>query len=660
MPQKATARRRPAATEPAPDRPVARVAVDVSLAHLDRPFDYLVPARVDEVAVPGCRVRVRFAGQLLDGFVLDRVDSSDHHGSLTALSRVVSGERVLTPEIAGLAREVADRYAGTLPDVLRLAVPPRHAAVEAEPPAEAAPVPSPPQPGPWSAYPAGPALLAALARGDAPRAVWTAMPGEDWPDTIARAARATLSGGRDVLVVAPDGRDVARLDAALTGLLGDEQHTVLTADLGPAERYRRWLRALRGSVRAVVGTRAAMFAPLADLGLVVVWDDGDALHAEPRAPHPHVREVLGLRAHRLGSAAVFGGFSRTPETARLVETGWARSLTAPRSVVRRAAPRIRPAGEDAELARDPAARSARLPTLAHRAARDALETGPVLVQVPRRGYLPAVACVGCRQQALCRRCCGPLGLTAAGAAPHCRWCGAVAGGWGCRACGSSRVRAVAVGARRTAEELGRSFPSVPVRTSGREEVLERVGSEAALVVATPGAEPAAEDGYAAALLLDGSAMVARPGLRAAEEALRRWLGAATLVRPASSGGRVVVLADGGLAPVQALLRWDPASYAEDELAERAQLGFPPAVRMASLTGRRTDLDDMLTLVELPEKAETLGPVQVEGSDEERALVRVPRDRGAALAKALRDAQGRRSARRSAGGVRVRMDPPEPL
>ena len=106
---------------------MARVLVDVPLAHLDRPFDYLVPERLAESAVPGCRVRVRFAGQLVGGYLLDRVAVSEHQGRLAALERVVSPEPVLTPEITALAREVADRYAGTMADVLRLAIPPRHA-----------------------------------------------------------------------------------------------------------------------------------------------------------------------------------------------------------------------------------------------------------------------------------------------------------------------------------------------------------------------------------------------------------------------------------------------------------------------------------------------------------------------------------------------------
>ncbi len=110
--------------------PVARVAVDIPLAHLDRPFDYLVPERLADQAVPGCRVRVRFAGQLVNGYLLDRVPASEHPGKLARLDRVVSPEPVLSPEIQALAREVADRYAGTMADVLRLAIPPRHARAE--------------------------------------------------------------------------------------------------------------------------------------------------------------------------------------------------------------------------------------------------------------------------------------------------------------------------------------------------------------------------------------------------------------------------------------------------------------------------------------------------------------------------------------------------
>ncbi|HEY8479909.1 MAG TPA: primosomal protein N', partial [Spirillospora sp.] len=560
--------------------------------------------------------------------------------------------------------------------------PPRHARVEAEPPADpaagqggrararagrggGAAGASHRDAGPWADYPAGPSFLRALADGRAPRAVWTALPGSDWTAAVARAVAVALAGGRGALVVVADGRDVARVDAALTEELGEGAHVALTAEPGPAERYRRWLAVLRGSARAVVGTRAAMFAPVADLGLVVLWDDGDDVHAEPHAPYPHARDVLALRAHRTGAAALIGGYTRTTDATRLVESGWAHALAADRPRVRAAMPRVRYAGEDAQLARDAAARTARLPNLAFEAARRALEDGPVLVQVPRRGYVPGIACGRCRTPARCAACRGPLSLPSSHAAPHCRWCGRIAGDWHCPECGFMRLRAVVVGARRTAEELGRAFPGVPVRTSGRDAVLERAGPERALVVCTPGAEPPAEGGYAAALLLDGWVLLGRPDLRAAEETLRRWMNAAALVRP---GAPVVVAAEGSLPAVQALVRWDPITFAERELAERREAGFPPAARMASLTGTPAAVRELLADARLPEGAEVLGPVPVpqppgsqpgaEGQERERALIRVPLRAGPALARALKEAQGVRSARKAAETVRVQIDPLE--
>ncbi|MGZ5401413.1 MAG: primosomal protein N' family DNA-binding protein, partial [Nocardioides sp.] len=129
----ATRARKAADVEPAPIDPVARVLVDLPLAHLDRPFDYLVPVKDAETAVPGARVKVRFAGQDVDGYVVERVAGSDHPGRLAPLRRVVSAEPVLSPEVAALATAVAERYAGSRADVLRLAVPPRHATTEAKP-----------------------------------------------------------------------------------------------------------------------------------------------------------------------------------------------------------------------------------------------------------------------------------------------------------------------------------------------------------------------------------------------------------------------------------------------------------------------------------------------------------------------------------------------
>lgn len=523
----------------------------------------------------------------------------------------------------------------------------------------------------WGAYPAGVSFLRALARGRDARAVWSALPGEDWPARIAEAAAATVRGGRGVVVVVADARDLERVDRALGKVLGVGRHVALHAAAGPSERYRRFLAASRHRVSVVAGTRAAMFAPVADVGLVVIWDDGDDLHAEPRAPYPHAREVLLTRAQLAGCAALVGGFARTGEAQLLLETGWAKEIIAGRDTLRARCPAIAPAGDDWQLARDPGAVTARLPSLAWQTARQALQGGaPVLVQVPRRGYLPSVACAECRTPARCPHCSGPLGLAGARSVPACHWCGRAAAAYACPACGGQRLRASVTGARRTAEELGRAFPGVPVRTSGRDEVLDVVPGDAAVVVATPGAEPIAEGGYGAVLLLDTWALLTRADLRAAEETMRRWLSAAALARPASAGGRVVVVADGSLAPVQALVRWDPGWFAARELAERRELGFPPAARFASLTGRAEAVAELLAASRLPEGAELLGPVPAgsvraagEPGDEveqERMLVRVSRGRAAALARALHEGAAVRSAKKAALPVRVQIDPAQLL
>src|SRR5690606_41820924 len=123
------------------------------------------------------------------------------------------------------------------------------------------------------------------------------------------------------------GRRAARgLDPACRAVPGPDRHVVLPAELGPAGRYRRFLAIRRGAVRCVVGTRAAAFAPVADLGLVACWDDGDDLHAEPRAPYPQVREVLLLRSQTGPAAVLVGGFACTAEGAQLLATGYAEPL----------------------------------------------------------------------------------------------------------------------------------------------------------------------------------------------------------------------------------------------------------------------------------------------------------------------------------------------
>lgn len=661
--------------------PVARVRVDSTLPQVDRTFDYRVPAKLSEDAVPGARVRVLFNGHEMTGYIEERAATTDWtRTSLLPLKSVLSRVPSVAPEIFALAEALADRYASTVANVLRLAVPPRIAALDkkyapllpgyesaylgdsapvstSDTPEHADPehaesehaASSATDPYAWLATPGAPApfvldppalnpdapdaasvfsdyengaeFIEDVAAGAATRAVMTVLPGHlehTWADVLATALATAATSGRGAIAVVPTAKNLDLLEAALAERLPADSFVRLSSDSTPHTRYHGFVKARLGQVPVVIGTRAAAYAPVANLGLVVCWDDGDSSLVEQRAPYCHARDVLLLRASAENTAALFAGFSMSSEAARLVRTRWASHVRAPRALVRDFSPRIFSTGSEFELARDPLAAMARIPHLAFEHARRALARGPVLVQVARSGYIPSFSCERCRMPARCGECSGPLSVASGSSVPSCSWCGHLAQQWRCSECGFTHWRYSAAGATRTAEELGRAFPNVPVISSAGDHVRASVGPEPALVVATPGAEPVAFGGYAAALLLDADKMLRFDSLRAPEAALRRWLNAAALVRPAALEGTVVTTASPS--PVeQALVRWDPAWFARQELEERAQTGLPPAVRTAAVTGAEADvrafMEEFLGSSALPERVREqlriVGPVPLD-------------------------------------------------
>lgn len=602
--------------------PIARIILDSDVPHLDRTFDYLVPAEMNETARQGTRVRVRFGEQKMSGFIRSRNPSTGFTGSLKFLDQVVSPVPVVTEELFELAELVAARCASTVANVLRLAVAPRIAGVEKkfidrEPQDAEEQLPEPTLED-FASYEGAEDFLADIAEGDAARAVIAVTPGMEkgWENLVATALIHTARAGRGALAVVPDYKDLQRLHECLSQHVGDGGFAVLSAHQKPAERYRAYLQALHGDVSIVIGTRSAAYAPVRRLGLVVCWDDGDPNLMEPRAPYCHARDVLLLRAEQTQCAALFAGYSISAEGARLIRSRWATYLSVPREFLRTHTPHVISTGDDYQLARDPLAAVARFPHLAFIEARKALSHGPVLIQVSRSGYIPNFSCQRCRMPARCTECQGPLGLSGSEKLPTCRWCGAVARNWNCIECGGTQWRHAAVGALRTAEELGRAFPNVPVFSSSGDHIMTEIEPGSAIVVATPGAEPAVTGGYAAAILLDADAMLRRDSLRAPEMALRNWLNAAALVRPRSQGGTVVTTAPAGTA-TQALIRWDPVRFAVWELDERAELGLPPAVRTAAITGQESAVEDFVNQLDLPPEVTVRGPVDLEpmGQDE---------------------------------------------
>ena len=685
---------------------VARVLIDSPLPQLDHLFDYGVPAELVGEVAAGMRVKVPFrsGGRVVDAYVIELFDpraarsesaretDAAFHGALSPLDSVVSTAVVLTPAVWTLARRLADRAAGNASDIIRLAVPPRQVRVEkawlaaqavksapggrTEPSTPGTPTVEidAPTPSPAAIALATPAFVGyPTGRLDSAimehhRVAVAAIPElvqlEDgstigrWAQTLAELAVATLETGQSAILCVPDFRDQDQVQAALAQLAPTLPLCRVDARQPNPDRYRAFLACLEPAARIILGNRSAVYAPAHDLGLIAVWDDGDPLYSEPLSPYVNTRDAALVRQQDSDCALVLLGHSRSVETQRLVELGYLAEVNpaADRH------PRIIPTDFQSEP--DQQARAARIPSAAWQAAREALAHGPVLVQVASPGYAPMLACQSCKKAARCTHCQGPLGLKSASAVPSCRWCGALAAGWTCAHCEGTKLRVVTLGTGRTAEELGRAFPGARVIVADGEHTVQTLGAQPALVIATRGAEPVPTGGYRAILILDGERMLARESLRVGEDCLRWWTNAAALAAP----GAPVLLAGVGGALARALNSWRPDIFAASELSDRRQLRFPPAVRVASVTGTAADVEAALADLAVVAGLDVLGPVDTE-APLVRAVVRFGYARGDEVARALKAAVVRNAAKRRkpksgsfqpAPTLKVRFDDPELL
>lgn len=637
--------------------PVARVLIDSPLPQLDQLFDYAIPDELVPEVVPGLRVSVplRTGGRLAQGWVIEVGDHSEYGGNLSELSGVISAVPQLDRSVWELARRVADRAAGNASDVLRLAIPPRHVRAERAYLAAARdrlPSRDVPSGTTVTGYAAG-RLEAAVAAGE--RIALAARPGVAptadgvwvgrWAQTLAELAAITLANGKSTIVAVPDYRDLEQLQAALRDLVPESMVTRVDAGQPGAQRYRSFLETFHPVPRVIIGNRSAVYAPTHHLGLIVIWDDADPLLAEPLAPGVHARDAALVRQEQSDAALVVSSSSVSLPVQRLVALGWLTEVHPERVE--------RPNVIVTDVRTDDAADAhARIPSAAWKAAADAVKQGPVLIQVAHPGYAASLNCAQCGSRASCGVCSGPLGSASATAEARCRLCGHAASGWRCPECSSISLRAASPGSGRTAEDLGRAFPGTRVLVSDGQRPVIAVGAEPALVVATRGAEPLADGGYRAVLLLDGERMLARESLDVAEDCLRWWCRAASL---AAIGAPVHLVGVGGQLAV-ALATWRFTERAAHVLESRRALRFPPAVRVVTVRGGAEVLEETIALARNVEGTDVLGPVpDAEGL--ERITIRVDYAHAARLAAELKALLIRVATRRRRPVAGRRVRPP---
>lgn len=475
---------------------------------------------------------------------------------------------------------------------------------------------------------------------------------------------------------------------------------ILNAQMAPAERYRAYLAISGGQVRCVIGTRAAMYAPVDGNALFLILDDVCYQDADGMMPYANARGVLRLRAKAHNGVFVAMANARSVQSQWETDaahvgatqvSGFSTPIHAFPAVTKEASPWIRWLNRD-ELARlADSTIGARVPHTAVRVLSKALESGPVLLSIPQDGIGEALSCAKCHRQARCSYCTGPLERLRDGSV-RCRWCGVATVQWACPACHNERMRVVRVGAAGTAQELSRLFRGVPIVLSTPSQprgIVPDIGFAPQLVIATPGAEPRvrgrnpSECEYRAVAILDAWTSLYAFGIDAGVDTLTSWMRAVSLCAPRIRGGQALLIGETDPTLAQSLMLWNSTLLAQTELREREQTALPPVFAAACVWGRRDAVKVTLERIgalgggdlSAIETAEgmlpsVLGPVpipqprtidsrELEGTaDRVKAVVRVPQSRRGELALRLRSASARHVAAREPGELRFQLDPKE--
>jgi primosomal protein N' (replication factor Y) len=339
-------------------------------------------------------VRVGFgrSKSLLDAYVIELDDQTEFEGALAEVQEIAATNPVLKPEIYELCRRVADRQAVPVSDVLKLALPKYSATVDKSFSIEFQPS----------------AVIASSERTTKLLRPCVIEGANSWVTDFIEQAHNRFRLGQSVLVIAPDFRDHDEFMLHASKVFSENELISYSSKQTGSKRYRSFMQALSHQNSIVVGSRAAIYAPVNNLGLILVWDDGDRSHQEIASPYIHTRDLAFIRQGISKCDIHFAGYARSSEIQRLISIGFVSDQTIPFP-----APSI--AVSEA---------GARVDTLAWNLIRAQLPLGPVLVQVASRGVSSSLYCSNCEKRAACSTCNGPL-WSDERAHTRCRWCNAI-------------------------------------------------------------------------------------------------------------------------------------------------------------------------------------------------------------------------------------------
>lgn len=281
-----------------------------------------------------------------------------------------------------------------------------------------------------------------------------------------QAAAAMLRRGRQVLILIPEIGLTSQLIRRVESRLGVAA-LVYHSDLSEGERLACWQAAAGDEARVIVGTRSAVFLPLAKAGLIVVDEEHDASFKQQDGARYNGRDVAVMRAHLLNIPIVLGSATPSLESLSNARTGRYRML----KINRRAGAARPPSWSIADLRGQRGNLDARL---VQRVRQHLGDGGQVLLYRNRRGFAPVLMCPACGWQADCRRCDAHMTFHQHGRKLQCHHCGASASSpLRCPDCGEPDLHALGAGTERLEEELKCEFPNVPVHRVDRDSMTRR-------------------------------------------------------------------------------------------------------------------------------------------------------------------------------------------
>jgi len=442
-----------------------------------------------------------------------------------------------------------------------------------------------------------------------------------------RAVDEALRAGRQALVMVPEISLTHQILARLRGRFGDEL-AVLHSGLRPGERLEQWERLRAGATPIAVGARSALFAPLENLGVIVIDEEHDSAYKNDEGFRYHARDLARRRGKQAGCPIILGSATPSLDTRFAAEQGDVKRLVLAKRIGGRPLPAVEIVDLVRERDRSPRGRKVILSTALRRAIEKALaDGGQSILFLNRRGFSTAILCFECGATERCKNCDIALVYHASEQHLRCHYCDfQIAPPDRCSECGAPDTALLGVGTQRLEEEVRGQFPNARIARLDRDTARRRGFTESVLrglhdrsIDIVVGTQMVAKGHDFPGVRLVG-VVVADVGLhlpdfRAAERTFQLLTQVAGRAGRDAAPGRVIVQTfNPDHYAIRPVLDHDYEHFYAEELGYRKALDYPPFGQLirALITGP----DEAATRSASHELAQLVSAIAVDGSGRE--------------------------------------------